>query len=94
MSALNYILISKNKTLYEDAEIHNTLDKVTKYIESIDTVAFGVINSGMDPHTSHEYCLQIGDENIQYIIDLLTFTHEEVRHLLEYVDKTYIFHNA
>ena len=92
----NIIFISKQSQISLNTKYTPSTDitQVYKYVESVDEVGVDTENSGLDPHTGYEYCFQIGDNKVQYIIDCLTFTYEEIRPLLEHEDKTYILQNA
>jgi DNA polymerase-1 len=93
---MDVVLISKQQQLITD-DFYSYSDDISlakNYVESIYEVGVDTENSGLNPHTSYEYCFQIGDDKKQFIIDCLTFKYDEFRFLLEYADKLYILQNA
>lgn len=90
---LNYVLITKNSSLFNDNE-SSDLSLVYDFVRDHHIIGIDTENSGLDPHTGYPYCLQIGNEHIQYIIDMLSFTYADVKELLEVENKLFILQNA
>jgi DNA polymerase-1 len=89
-------LVTRNKLLFENSlyKVITDLTIVFNYVYNLNEISIDTENSGLDPHTSYEYCFQIGDDKNQFIIDCLTFSYKEFKSLLEYTDKLYIIQNA
>lgn len=100
-------LIAKNLPLFNEFAL-STLDEVHSFLRvrkeaaiDIETTrrygrtqyASKVYQPGLDPYLSKVCMLQIGDGDVQYVIDARDFTKEEIAPLLQYPIR-WVAHNA
>lgn len=67
------------------------LQKVVKWLEATDEVFLDTETTGFDPHVAQLLCLQIGNDQDQYVIDAQTIELTSLKFLLE--SKLLVGHN-
>ena len=71
--------------------ILTTVEDSLEYLNKLEWIGLDTETSGFDPYTTKLYTLQLGDNNVQYVIDLTTIDINEYKELLE--TKGLIGHN-
>ena len=70
--------------------MHTMLD----YFKNAVEIGFDTETTGFDPHSSTILLYQLGDEENQFVVNALYYPLEEIRLLIQDIDKTFIMHNA
>ena len=71
--------------------ILTTVEDSLEYLNKLEWIGLDTETSGFDPYTTKLYTLQLGDNDVQYVIDLTTIDINEYKELLE--TKGLIGHN-
>ena len=82
--------ISKDNWQFSNC-LPTTVENCIEYLESIDMISLDTETQGFDIYTKKLLTLQLGDKNIQYIIDCNTIDILQFKDILE--KKTIIAHN-
>ncbi len=83
-------LVTKQDISLPDVTLCSVQDSLD-YLEQFDSIGADTETSGFDPYTCKFYTLQLGDREVQYVIDLSTIDIQEYKNLLE--TKELIGHN-
>ena len=83
-------LVTKQDISLPDVTLCSVQDSLD-YLEQFDSIGVDTETSGFDPYTCKFYTLQLGDREVQYVIDLSTIDIQEYKNLLE--TKELIGHN-
>ena len=83
-------LVTKQEISLPDITIC-TVQESLDYLKDLEWIGLDTETSGFDPYTCKLYTLQLGDRDIQYVIDLTTIDINEYKELLE--TKGLIGHN-
>lgn len=83
-------LVTKQDISLPDITLTTVQDSL-KYLNKLEWIGLDTETSGFDPYTTKLYTLQLGDNNVQYVIDLTTIDINEYKELLE--TKGLIGHN-
>lgn len=84
-----YSLQNRINTLYPSK---NNIQEIINYFSNEEWIAIDTETYGFDPYTKALYCIQLGNENKQFVIDLTTLNIKQFKSLLE--KKSLIFQNA
>ena len=83
-------LVTKQEISLPDITIC-TVQESLDYLKDLEWIGLDTETSGFDPYTCKLYTLQLGDRDIQYVIDLTTIDINDYKELLE--NKGLIGHN-
>ena len=83
-------LVTKQDISLPDVTLCSVQDSLD-YLNKFDSIGVDTETSGFDPYTCKFYTLQLGDQEVQYVIDLSTIDIQEYKNLLE--TKELIGHN-
>jgi DNA polymerase I len=83
-------LVTKQDISLPDITL-TTVEDSLEYLNKLEWIGLDTETSGFDPYTTKLYTLQLGDNNVQYVIDLTTIDIKEYKELLE--TKGLIGHN-
>ena len=83
-------LVTKQDISLPDVTLCSVQDSLD-YLNKFDSIGADTETSGFDPYTCKFYTLQLGDREVQYVIDLSTIDIQEYKNLLE--TKELIGHN-
>jgi DNA polymerase I-like protein with 3'-5' exonuclease and polymerase domains len=83
-------LVTKQDISLPDVTLCSVQDSLD-YLEQLDSIGVDTETSGFDPYTCKFYTLQLGDREVQYVVDLSTIDIQEYKNLLEI--KELIGHN-
>ena len=83
-------LVTKQDISLPDITL-TTVEESLKYLNKLEWIGLDTETSGFDPYTTKLYTLQLGDNDVQYVIDLTTIDINEYKELLE--TKGLIGHN-
>ena len=83
-------LVTKQDISLPDITL-TTVEDSLEYLNKLEWIGLDTETSGFDPYTTKLYTLQLGDNNVQYVIDLTTIDINEYKELLE--TKGLIGHN-
>ena len=83
-------LVTKQDISLPDVTLCSVQDSLD-YLEQFDSIGVDTETSGFDPYTCKFYTLQLGDREVQYVVDLSTIDIQEYKNLLEI--KELIGHN-
>lgn len=78
-------LVTAQKDLFNDSEVyeHATLSDVINYLNSVEEVGLDLETTSFDPHTGKIISMQLGDYEVQYVIDCSTIDILPLKSLLE-----------
>ena len=79
------------KTLSRDEILPCTISSCLSYLESQDVLGFDIETLGFDPYTDRIVCIQIGNAQVQFVIDTATVDIQIFKDILE--KKELIGHN-
>lgn len=86
-------LITNQQSLFTAAGYSlATIAESLEYLETLDVIGFDTETRGMDPFTKDLLSMQLGNEEVQYVVDCTTVNPIEYKALLE--SKMLIMHNA
>lgn len=83
-------LVTKQDISLPDITL-TTVEESLEYLNKLEWIGLDTETSGFDPYTTKLYTLQLGDNDVQYVIDLTTIDINEYKELLE--TKGLIGHN-
>lgn len=83
-------LVTKQDISLPDITL-TTVEDSLEYLNKLEWIGLDTETSGFDPYTTKLYTLQLGDNDVQYVIDLTTIDINEYKELLE--TKGLIGHN-
>jgi len=83
-------LVTKQDISLPDITL-TTVQESLEYLNKLEWIGLDTETSGFDPYTTKLYTLQLGDNDVQYVIDLTTIDINEYKELLE--TKGLIGHN-
>jgi DNA polymerase I-like protein with 3'-5' exonuclease and polymerase domains len=83
-------LVTKQDISLPDVILCSVQDSLD-YLDKLDSIGVDTETSGFDPYTCKFYTLQLGDREVQYVVDLSTIDIQEYKNLLEI--KELIGHN-
>lgn len=83
-------LVTKQDISLPDITL-TTVQESLEYLNKLEWIGLDTETSGFDPYTCKLYTLQLGDNDVQYVIDLTTIDINEYKELLE--TKGLIGHN-
>ena len=83
-------LVTKQDISLPDVTLCSVQDSLD-YLNKLDSIGVDTETSGFDPYTCKFYTLQLGDREVQYVVDLSTIDIQEYKSLLEI--KELIGHN-
>jgi DNA polymerase I-like protein with 3'-5' exonuclease and polymerase domains len=83
-------LVTKQDISLPDVTLCSVQDSLD-YLNKLDSIGVDTETSGFDPYTCKFYTLQLGDRDVQYVVDLSTIDIQEYKNLLE--TKELIGHN-
>jgi len=83
-------LVTKQDIFLPDITLTTVQDSL-EYLNKLEWIGLDTETSGFDPYTTKLYTLQLGDNDVQYVIDLTTIDINEYKELLE--TKGLIGHN-
>jgi len=83
-------LVTKQDISLPDVTLCSVQDSLD-YLNRLDSIGVDTETSGFDPYTCKFYTLQLGDREVQYVVDLSTIDIQEYKNLLEI--KELIGHN-
>ena len=83
-------LVTKQDISLPDVTLCSVQDSLD-YLDKLDSIGVDTETSGFDPYTCKFYTLQLGDREVQYVVDLSTIDIQEYKNLLEI--KELIGHN-
>lgn len=83
-------LVTKQDISLPDITL-TTVQESLEYLNKLEWIGLDTETSGFDPYTTKLYTLQLGDNDVQYVIDLTTIDINEYKELLE--TKGIIGHN-
>lgn len=83
-------LVTKQDISLPDVTLCSIQDSLD-YLDKLDSIGVDTETSGFDPYTCKFYTLQLGDREVQYVVDLSTIDIQEYKNLLEI--KELIGHN-
>jgi len=83
-------LVTKQDISLPDVTLCSVQDSLD-YLNKLDSIGVDTETSGFDPYTCKFYTLQLGDQDVQYVVDLSTIDIQEYKNLLEI--KELIGHN-
>ena len=83
-------LVTKQDISLPDITL-TTVEESLEYLNKLEWIGLDTETSGFDPYTTKLYTLQLGDRDVQYVIDLTTIDINEYKELLE--TKGLIGHN-
>jgi DNA polymerase I-like protein with 3'-5' exonuclease and polymerase domains len=83
-------LVTKQDISLPDVTLCSVQDSLD-YLDKLDSIGVDTETSGFDPYTCKFYTLQVGDRDVQYVVDLSTIDIQEYKNLLEI--KELIGHN-
>jgi DNA polymerase I-like protein with 3'-5' exonuclease and polymerase domains len=83
-------LVTKQDISLPDVTLCSIQDSLD-YLNKFDSIGVDTETGGFDPYTCKFYTLQLGDQEVQYVIDLSTIDIQEYKKLLE--TKELIGHN-
>ena len=83
-------LVTKQDISLPDITL-TTVEESLKYLNQLEWIGLDTETSGFDPYTTKLYTLQLGDRDVQYVIDLTTIDINDYKELLE--TKGLIGHN-
>ena len=83
-------LVTKQDISLPDVTLCSVQDSLD-YLNKLDSIGVDTETSGFDPYTCKFYTLQLGDREVQYVVDLSTIDIQEYKNLLEI--KELIGHN-
>lgn len=89
---LNIEFYSKQQRINSNYNNKTNLKDIISYFKNIEWVAVDTETTGFDPYTEKLYCIQLGTENKQFVIDLYSFDIKFFKNLLE--SKNLILQNA
>lgn len=74
----------------------STISELLDYFENKELISLDSETEGYDPHTCNIISLQLGDPNVQFVIDYTTLSENEIQKIKSLLesDKTIIMHNA
>jgi len=84
-------LIGFSKEVFQHLE-HASIEECNNYIKLLEFISLDTETQGFDPHTKDLLLLQVGDKNIQYIINCITTDIHLLKEPLE--AKSVIMHNS
>lgn len=86
-------LVSNQQSMFNSAGYSmSSIEESLEYLEKLDIIGFDTETMGMDPYTCELLCMQLGDNDKQYVIDCTTIDPKEYKDILE--KKELIMHNA
>jgi DNA polymerase I-like protein with 3'-5' exonuclease and polymerase domains len=92
---IKYITNQTNLEVYQDPEIVlSTVEESLDELWDMKIIGADTETEGFDPHTQGLLLLQLGNYEVQYVIDCTTVDITAYKELLESRDKIIIFHNA
>lgn len=71
-------LVTKQDISLPDVTLCSVQDSLD-YLEQFDSIGADTETSGFDPYTCKFYTLQLGDREVQYVIDLSTIDIQEYK---------------
>jgi DNA polymerase I-like protein with 3'-5' exonuclease and polymerase domains len=83
-------LVTKQDISLPDVTLCSVQDSLD-YLDKLESIGVDTETSGFDPYTCKFYTLQLGDREVQYVVDLSTIDIQEYKNLLEI--KELIGHN-
>lgn len=83
-------LVTKQDISLPDITL-TTVEESLEYLNQLEWIGLDTETSGFDPYTTKLYTLQLGDRDVQYVIDLTTIDINDYKELLE--TKGLIGHN-
>lgn len=89
MRTSNIKLVSNE---WENNFSHSSIEECVEYLNTLDYVSLDTETEGFDPHTKGILMLQVGNKEIQYIIDCKTIDIKPLKNVLE--SKIVLMHNA
>lgn len=72
----------------------STVEECLEYFKDKEFIEVDTETEGFDPHTCNLLCMQLGDRDIQFVIDTSCVNIQLFKPLLESEDKTFLFQNA
>jgi len=89
---LNIEFYSKQNRVNTNYPNKTNINEIILYFKDKKWIAVDTETTGFDPYTQSLYCIQLGDKNKQFVIDLGSFSIKELKSLLE--TNNLIFQNA
>jgi len=90
-----YLITNQKQTFDFNANIkaHHDPEFALDYLNNLDSIGADTETEGFDPHTKNLYCIQLGDDQHQFIFDFVNSDYRKaLKPLIE--SKITIWHNA
>jgi DNA polymerase I-like protein with 3'-5' exonuclease and polymerase domains len=85
-------LISKNKSIIDSSIQYNTVEESLIFLQALDWISVDIETTGLDRHINKILLIQLGNKDIQYVIDVTTIDILLYKSILE--NKNLILQNA
>jgi len=86
--------VSGEKKLFSSNIEYATIKECLDYCKNLDVIGFDSETTGDDPYKDKILCIQLGDKEIQYIIDASTILLSSFKFLFEDRNKIFVIQNA